>query len=310
MSSMSPVRVGTPLQAAAPRTHGRSLLPLSWGGACARPRRISKAPRRRSLEALEGVHPTRHHQRRLLTCPGVVSCCRSGAGLTARKKASCAPATSSSVQASDPRPPEPPGGQDLSARRRAVLAARQEVTPGTPRDPRVPREAARHPQGRSPGSRPVLTGRTHAPGVSTNPTAKPEATEGRVHGAPPPLRHCDARPRPGHLAGRPPAGAPTYTTCTGGQAAPRGQRQSHTPWRHPETTTAPAEPASIPGCSRRALCTLAPPPCPWGPHGSRRWPGQVGVDPWALEGLPAPVCDPRQGSRLRKLGQQWPLGPE
>lgn len=178
MSSMSPVRVGTPLQAAAPRTHGRSLLPLSWGGACARPRRISKAPRTRSLEALEGVHPTRHHQRRLLTCPGVVSCCHSGAGLTARKKASCAPATSSSVQASDPRPPEPPGGQDLSARRRAVLAARQEATPGTPRDPRVPREAARHPQGRSPGSRPVLTGRTHAPGVSTNPTAKPEATEG------------------------------------------------------------------------------------------------------------------------------------
>lgn len=288
MSSMSPVRVGTPLQAAAPRTHGRSLLPLSWGGACARPRRISKSPRRRSLEALEGVHPTRHHQRRLLTCPGVVSCCHSGAGLTARKKASCAPATSSSVQASDPRPPEPPGGQDLSARRRAVLAARQEATPGTPRDPRVPREAARHPQGRSPGSWPALTGCTHAPGVSTNPTAKPEATEGesaRSSTASQALR-CPVQARPPrrpspcgstylHHVHRGPGGPQRAAAEPHTLATPRNRHSASRARFHPGVLTqgavhsctpslsvGPSREPAMAGPSRRGSVGSRRPPCP------------------------------------------------
>lgn len=248
MSSMSPVRVGTPLQAAAPRTHGRSLLPLSWGGACARPRRISKAPRTRSLEALEGVHPTRHHQRQPAHLPRrrlLLPLRGRTHGPEKSKLCSCHFVQRPGVRPTAPRAPRGPGPVCSEAGCVGCTSgghARHAAGP-----PGAPRGGSSPPRTQS-----RITASAHRTHARTRRLHEPHGQTrgdggGRVRGAPPPLRHCDARPRPGHLAGRPPAGAPT-ARAQEARRPPEGSGRA----THPGDTPKPPQRQQSPLPSRGA----------------------------------------------------------
>lgn len=252
----------------------------------------------------------------LLTGPGVASCCSSGTRLTVRRTSEPCPChflKRPGVRLAAPGAPRGPGPVCSEAGRVGCTsgghAGHAAGPPGALRGgSSPPRTPSTLPSSLSRGAAAV------SPASPRSHTVKSETTERKCARAPPPPRDCGARPGTGRLAGRPSPCGSTETVQTGGRAAPRGQRPSRTPWRHPETAAAPAEPVSTPGCSHRALCTPAPPPCPRGPQGSRRWPGHVSTGPWALEGHPAPALRPQTrvapaGGPLPLcswLGQSWP----
>lgn len=198
-----------------------------------------------------------------------------------------------------------------------MLAAGREVTPGTCGTPGGPERRLVTPKDAVRDARRPVPGRSRL-------SQDARAQDARTHGWPSPW--CPHKPTRSnqrrwrgracglcHLAGTATLGPGQATSqavplrehrgrVDRRPEAPRGQRQSHMPLRHPKTTTAPAEPVSVPGGSRRALGTLAPPPCPWGPHGSRRWPGRARTGPWALEGHPAPALRPRTRVPAKETG--------
>lgn len=231
----------------------------------------------------------------LLTGPGIASCCSSGTRLTVRRTSEPCPChflKRPGVRLAAPGAPRGPGPVCSEAGRVGCTSgghARHAAGP-----PGALRGGSSPP--RTPSTLPSSLSRGAAavsPASPRSHTVKSETTERKCARAPPPPRDCGARPGTGRLAGRPSPCGSTETVQTGGRAAPRGQRPSRTPWRHPETAAAPAEPVSTPGCSHRALCTPAPPLRQQGPQGSRQWPGHVSTGPWALEGHPAPALRPQ-----------------
>lgn len=208
----------------------------------------------------------------LLTSPGIASCCSSGTRLTVRRTSEPCPChflKRPGVRLAAPGAPRGPGPVCSEAGRVGCTsgghAGHAAGPPGALRGgSSPPRTPSTLPSSLSRGAAAV------SPASPRSHTVKSETTERKCARAPPPPRDCGARPGTGRLAGRPSPCGSTETVQTGGRAAPRGQRPSRTPWRHPETAAAPAEPVSTPGCSHRALCTPAPPPCLRGPQGSRR----------------------------------------